>query len=434
MSKKLHTNLVDQTDCLSEQTLFAYIDNKLTDEQRYMVEKHLIDCELCSDALEGLALVKNRAAIAETKAEVKEKFSAAQKKESKVIWFDFKYKLLAAASVALLVLSIFVLNHFLNKGDDVTAYKIPTDTEQQTPAPAPPAEIKSNEPVISTPTEKNIEQRTQVDLNADKAANGYTQNEKTEKKPEQQLVTLSEKTASAKVSVNRKADASSSPGTGDASHYSTTTPSSVAVQPLQKEAEKQTNNLAHNTMASSPPPAKTQEMVDEDNIGVNKNEEMVAGDKAKDDAKSETARDEKVLKQAPETETKKAYASSSYKKRSSSSMAQSDVPVAAAPEGVTIAAVNSKAQFPGGETEQQKFIKKTMNSKDCKDCRGDIIVSFVVNTTGEVQDPKIIKGITGCECLGTEALRIIKAMPNWQPGKNDGKPVSTICSLSIKFE
>ena len=242
----------------------------------------------------------------------------------------------------------------------------------------------------------------------------------------------SEKGASAKVSIDRKADANSSPGTGDVSHYSSTTPSSVATQP-QKEIEKQTNNVSHNTMAIAPPPAKTQDK-DGDNIEANKNEGMDASEKSKDDAQSEVARDENALKQAAESETKKSYAASSYKKRKASSVSQSDVPVATAPESALNVTIITKAQFPGGETEQQKFIKKTMNINACKDCKGDIIVSFVVNATGELQDPKIIKGISGCECLATEALRIVKAMPYWEPGKNEGKPVNTICSLSIKFE
>jgi hypothetical protein len=56
--------LLPEDKCLTEEQLFAYIDGRLPDAERHLAEKHMLDCPLCSDALEGLLLVKNRDKVA----------------------------------------------------------------------------------------------------------------------------------------------------------------------------------------------------------------------------------------------------------------------------------------------------------------------------------------------------------------------------------
>ncbi len=49
--------------CLTQEQMTEYIDGKLSIEAQYVCEKHMLDCDLCSDAIEGLALVKDRAVL-----------------------------------------------------------------------------------------------------------------------------------------------------------------------------------------------------------------------------------------------------------------------------------------------------------------------------------------------------------------------------------
>lgn len=58
MNVKLNT-IFSKSDCPAEGILQKYLDGKLTHEQRHEVEKHLIDCEMCSDELEGLRLLND---------------------------------------------------------------------------------------------------------------------------------------------------------------------------------------------------------------------------------------------------------------------------------------------------------------------------------------------------------------------------------------
>ena len=50
-------NIFQHTDCLSEETLLNYLSDKLSDAEKHEAEKHLIDCEMCSDAAEGLSMI-----------------------------------------------------------------------------------------------------------------------------------------------------------------------------------------------------------------------------------------------------------------------------------------------------------------------------------------------------------------------------------------
>ena len=54
----LHT-IFEHNDCLTEEQLLAYTENKLSNKERNLVERHKIDCKFCSDAVEGFEKVKN---------------------------------------------------------------------------------------------------------------------------------------------------------------------------------------------------------------------------------------------------------------------------------------------------------------------------------------------------------------------------------------
>lgn len=62
---------------------------------------------------------------------------------------------------------------------------------------------------------------------------------------------------------------------------------------------------------------------------------------------------------------------------------------------------------------------------------GKVFVSFVVNTDGSIQDVQVLKGLG----FGTdeEAVRVVKGMPKWKPGKQSGRPVRVKFNLPISF-
>jgi hypothetical protein len=62
---------------------------------------------------------------------------------------------------------------------------------------------------------------------------------------------------------------------------------------------------------------------------------------------------------------------------------------------------------------------------------GKVYVSFVVETDGSISNPRILRDIGGG--CGKEAVRVVKMMPKWTPGKQDGKPVRVQFNLPVAF-
>lgn len=92
-------------------------------------------------------------------------------------------------------------------------------------------------------------------------------------------------------------------------------------------------------------------------------------------------------------------------------------------------------EFKGGLDSLYVFLGKNLiYPKEAleKDISGIIYVQFIIDKEGNIRNEKIIRGIgAGCD---EEALRVVRIMPQWEPGKNNGIPVNVNYTLPIKFE
>ena len=87
--------------------------------------------------------------------------------------------------------------------------------------------------------------------------------------------------------------------------------------------------------------------------------------------------------------------------------------------------------FPGGEEALDDFVSRTIRYP--RTGRGGYVyLSFVVDTDGAILNPHVVLDIGGG--CGREALRIVKLMPHWQPGKTQGKPVPMKYTMPIYFD
>jgi protein TonB len=97
--------------------------------------------------------------------------------------------------------------------------------------------------------------------------------------------------------------------------------------------------------------------------------------------------------------------------------------------------VENMPEFPGGEAAMRKYIGKNIKYPNLareNKVEGTVYIQFVINQNGEISDVKILRGIgAGCD---EEALRVIKKMPAWAPGKQRGKPVRVQFTLPVKFK
>lgn len=96
--------------------------------------------------------------------------------------------------------------------------------------------------------------------------------------------------------------------------------------------------------------------------------------------------------------------------------------------------VEAPPQFPGGEGAMSRYIRIMMHYPDDAlkaGKEGIAYVTFVVDKEGRLGDFIVAKGID--PSLEQEALRIVKSMPKWQPGRHNGDPVRVRCQVSIPF-
>jgi TonB family protein len=96
--------------------------------------------------------------------------------------------------------------------------------------------------------------------------------------------------------------------------------------------------------------------------------------------------------------------------------------------------VDEMPVFPGGEEALMKFISGNVKYPDeAKKDRlaGKVFVSFVIDEKGNVADVKVLRGVH--PLLDKESMRVISAMPVWQPGKEKGKAVKVQYTIPIQF-
>ncbi|MFN3341075.1 MAG: energy transducer TonB [Flavobacteriales bacterium] len=97
--------------------------------------------------------------------------------------------------------------------------------------------------------------------------------------------------------------------------------------------------------------------------------------------------------------------------------------------------VEEQAEFPGGMEKLRDFLSANLKfppmAKE-SGVQGKVYVQFVVFKDGSVGDIKVLRGIgSGCD---EEAVRVVKSMPKWNPGKQRGRAVSSRFTLPINFK
>ena len=93
-------------------------------------------------------------------------------------------------------------------------------------------------------------------------------------------------------------------------------------------------------------------------------------------------------------------------------------------------------QFPGGSIMLNEFLKKELKYPTVSlnsGSQGCAVVSFTVEKDGSITDVNILK-TSGDELLDAEAVRVVKIMPKWNPGKQNGIPLKIGLNIPISFK
>ena len=97
--------------------------------------------------------------------------------------------------------------------------------------------------------------------------------------------------------------------------------------------------------------------------------------------------------------------------------------------------VEEPPTFPGGDSAMVAYLKHNLHyppAEKEKGIQGRVFVGFVIEKDGSVSSVEVKRGI-GEEC-DAEAVRVVKEMPNWEPGKQSGIVVSMAMVLPINFK
>ena len=92
-------------------------------------------------------------------------------------------------------------------------------------------------------------------------------------------------------------------------------------------------------------------------------------------------------------------------------------------------------EYFGGTTAMYEFIQKNLkypeSAKD-KGLEGRVFIGFVVEKDGSLSSFQVLRGV--CDEIDAEAVRVLKMMPKWKPGMNEGEPVRVQYTMPFKFQ
>lgn len=97
--------------------------------------------------------------------------------------------------------------------------------------------------------------------------------------------------------------------------------------------------------------------------------------------------------------------------------------------------VEMMPQYPGGLAAMLKYIRENIKYPEQamkERIQGRVTVSFIIEKDGSISDVKAVRSVH--PLLNKEAVRVVKSMPKWTPGKQNGKPVRVRFNLPVMFK
>lgn len=99
-------------------------------------------------------------------------------------------------------------------------------------------------------------------------------------------------------------------------------------------------------------------------------------------------------------------------------------------DGEVFYIVEDMPKFPGGLSALRTYVYSNLKyPEELQDKEGEVVVQWKINTKGQVEDVKVIRSTNSA--FDAEVIKVIQQMPEWEPGKQRGKPVSVGFSTVI---
>lgn len=105
------------------------------------------------------------------------------------------------------------------------------------------------------------------------------------------------------------------------------------------------------------------------------------------------------------------------------------------PKREVLTHVSEMPEFPGGVDSLYKYLSLNViypHKAIVEGTEGRVIMKFIVSETGALENIEVFRSVS--KELDEEAIRVIKAMPKWKGGRENGKPVAVVMTLPVEFE
>ena len=156
--KELHNHIFSNTTCISKETMLKYINHQLSEKELHEVEKHMLDCELCSDALEGIRYAENSSMLFAIDNQIDQRVRVGQTKS------PIMRNLMVAASLLILIVGGYTVVNFFDKTANEAELAI---TNEENPiSELDKTTLKPNEEKLAEPlTDNTIASGENIDAN-----------------------------------------------------------------------------------------------------------------------------------------------------------------------------------------------------------------------------------------------------------------------------
>ncbi|MGZ3764948.1 MAG: energy transducer TonB [Mucilaginibacter sp.] len=112
----------------------------------------------------------------------------------------------------------------------------------------------------------------------------------------------------------------------------------------------------------------------------------------------------------------------------------SDVVVLKVDSNAIFTAVENAPEYKGGMQAFYKYLQQSIHypANAVKNrVQGKVLITFIVEKDGSLSNVKVARGVA--DDIDAEAIRVIKASPNWNPGTQNGRPVRVVYTVPINF-
>lgn len=102
--------------------------------------------------------------------------------------------------------------------------------------------------------------------------------------------------------------------------------------------------------------------------------------------------------------------------------------------GAVYTIIEEMPKFPDGNLEA--FIKQNLTVPDVihkEKISGNVYVAFIICADGTIESIRVLRGIKNCKQCDEEAIKVVKMMPKWEPGKQRGTPMAVQYNLPVRF-